>query len=270
VLLELHRILGNYWEHVAIVGGWVPTLLANNPKDPHQGTLDIDLALNHLLIPEESYEKIHELLTKNGYEQNTDRAKQFQYFRYIEQDGRKFTVIVDLLTGEYNVESGKKRRHEAIQDANVLKARGVDLVFERFNIVTISGELPNQGGKDQAECKVAGICPIIVMKCSAMAGRYKVKDSYDLFYVVKHYPGGLDAILKALEPDIEHGLFREAESRIRQYYSAADATGPAWVAKFLELTDPTDIEIQRMDVFQTMQDLLTGIDSLRQKLEEPK
>ncbi|MFA7338358.1 MAG: hypothetical protein WC028_16350 [Candidatus Obscuribacterales bacterium] len=263
VLLELHRILGTIWQHVVIVGGWVPTLLANNADTPHQGTTDIDLALNHLLIPEDSYQKIHELLTKHGYEQNDDKAKQFQYFRYIELANRKFTVIVDLLTGEYEVESGKNRRHEPIQDANVLKARGVDLVFDRFEIVTISGELPNGGGTDKAECKVASVCPIIVMKSAAMAGRLKDKDSYDLYYFVKNYPGGLASVLKAITPDIDNGLFKEAIERIKQYYESTDSSGPAWVARFLGLTDNEEIAVQKMDVYQTMQALLEGIDSIR-------
>ena len=40
VLLELRRVLGNYWEHIAVVGGWVPSLLAQNTAEPHVGTFD--------------------------------------------------------------------------------------------------------------------------------------------------------------------------------------------------------------------------------------
>jgi len=261
VLLELHRILGAFWDHIVIVGGWVPTLIANNPKVPHEGTTDIDLALNHLLIPEDSYEKIHALLTKHNYRQNSDKAKQFQYFRDIDLGGQQYTVVVDLLTGQYDVESGKSRRHEPIQDANVLKARGVDLVFERYETVTISGDLPDKGGKDQAQCKVAGAAPIIVMKCAAMAGRYKDKDSYDLYYFVKHYKGGVEAVLNAIAPDLNHGLVKEAIKRIRQYYASTDSSGPAQVVRFMELeNDPAGI-ILATDAFETMQALLSGVDS---------
>lgn len=78
VILELSRILGKYWQSIFIVGGFVPTLIANDPNDPHRGTLDVDLALNHLEIPEEAYATIHELLIGHGYRHNTEKTKQFQ------------------------------------------------------------------------------------------------------------------------------------------------------------------------------------------------
>lgn len=261
VVLELHRILGSYWDNIVIVGGWVPTLLANNAQEPHKGTVDVDLALNHLLIPEEAYEKIHELLIKHDYVQNADKAKQFQYFRRLTLEGVEYTVALDLLTGQYDVESGKDRRHEPVQDVKALKARGVDLVFDRFETVTIEGDLPNKGGKDRAECKVASAAPVIVMKCAALAGRYKDKDSYDLYYFVKYYGGGVDAVFAAITPDLDHGLMKEAIARLRKYYSAPNESGPAQVARFLEVDDETDREVIMRDVYETIQALLERIDA---------
>jgi len=260
VVLELHRILGAYWENIVIVGGWVPTLLANNPDEPHKGTVDIDLALNHLLIPEEAYEKIHELLVKHEYVQNSDNAKQFQYFRKILLDEKEYTVVVDLLTGQYDVESGKDRRHERIQDAKALKARGADLVFSRFERITIKGELPNRGGKDSAECKVARATPVIVMKCSALAGRFKDKDSYDLYYFVKNYKGGIPAVFEEIKVDLHHGLLKEAIGRLRKYYASVEESGCAQVARFLEVEDAEEASIIKRDVYETITALLEKID----------
>jgi hypothetical protein len=264
VILELNRILGEYWANIVIVGGWVPTLLANNEDNPHKGTLDVDIALNHLLIPEESYEKIHALLVKHGYEQNTARkAVQFQYFRKITLE-KEYTVTVDLLTGQYDVETGKKRRHEPIQDVMALKARGVDLVFERFETVVITGELPNKGGQHSAECKVASASPVIVMKCSAMAGRYEDKDPYDLYYFIRYYRGkGVPAILEAIKPDLHHGLMKEAVERMRKFFKSPDESGPSQVARFLEVQDDEEQAATiRQEVYQTINELLEGIDKI--------
>ncbi len=258
VILELHRILGTYWENIVIVGGWVPSLLANNQDDPHQGTVDVDLALNHLLIPEEAYATIHAMLVKHDYKQNTDKAKQFQYFRTFQLRGSDYTVAVDLLTGQYDVESGKDRRHAPVQDAKALKARGVDLVFSRFEILTIEGELPDNGGKDSVECKVASVAPIIVMKCAAIAGRLKDKDSYDLYYFVKHYKGGIPTVFEVLKPDLDHGLVKEAIGTMRTHFSSIDSPGPAQVARFLKLTDE-DRAVKMRDAYETMQELLNRI-----------
>lgn len=261
VILELHRILGNYWKDIVLVGGWVPTLLANDEESPHIGTTDIDLALNHLVIPEEAYKKIHELLLDAGYEHNTDPAKQFQYFRRVEIEGIIRTVILDLLTGQYDVETGKGRRHEPIQDVMALKAEGVDLVFTRYETRTISGSLPDKGGLSTAEIKIASVAPVIVMKCAAIAGRYKDKDSYDLFYFVKHYNGGGQAVLDALKPDIKHGSIIKAIKKIREHFASVDHEGPSQVVRFLELSDDAEV-VTRRDVFETMSAFLTGVDAL--------
>lgn len=262
VILELHRILATYWDNIVIVGGYVPKLLADNASDPHKGTNDIDLALNHLLIPEEAYAQIHELLVNHGYVQNTDKAKQFQYFRTININGKEYTAVVDLLTGQYDVETGKGRRHEPVQDAMALKTRGADLAFSRFATVIIEGELPNKGGKDKAECKVAGATPIIVMKCAAIAGRYKDKDAYDLYYFIKYYGGGVFAVLGALKPDLNHRLVIEAIETMRSNFASEDAAGPSQVVRFLEL-DEDAAEITRRDVFETIHLLLQEIDKIK-------
>ncbi len=49
VMLELHRILGQYRGNVVVIGGWVPELL--HPHD-HVGSTDVDLALDHKALTE--------------------------------------------------------------------------------------------------------------------------------------------------------------------------------------------------------------------------
>jgi len=262
VILELSRILGKYWEYIFIVGGYVPTLIANDPTDPHKGTLDVDLALNHLEIPDEAYAKIHELLVGHGYRHDADKAKQFQYFREITLKDNSYTVVVDLLTGQYDVDSGKKRRHEQIQDAMALKARGVDLVYSRYQEIEISGELPNRGGKYSAKCRVADVVPLTVMKSVCMEERYENKDAYDLFYTIKHYPGGAAAIAAALKPDLDNGLVKEALQRLRKDFASPESSGPADVANFLEADDNAERAIIMRDVFETFEFLFDAITAL--------
>jgi hypothetical protein len=52
VLIELVQLLGEFRDHVVVVGGLVPGLLFRESADPHIGTLDIDLALDFRNIPE--------------------------------------------------------------------------------------------------------------------------------------------------------------------------------------------------------------------------
>ena len=72
VLIELTHLLGEYRDNIVLIGGWVPELLIPQEPRPHVGSMDIDLALNHLKIREEGYKLIEELLTSRGYYQEKD------------------------------------------------------------------------------------------------------------------------------------------------------------------------------------------------------
>ena len=55
VLIELMHLLGEYREGIVLVGGWVPELLLGWEGKLHVGSMDVDLALNHMKLKEEGY-----------------------------------------------------------------------------------------------------------------------------------------------------------------------------------------------------------------------
>jgi hypothetical protein len=73
------------------------------------------------------------------------------------------------------------------------KARGVDLAFEMPLNVAILRTLPG-GGEDMAEINVASVAPFLVMKGMALKSRLKEKDAWDIYYCVRHYPGGIEKL----------------------------------------------------------------------------
>jgi hypothetical protein len=229
VLIEVVHILGDYVDDMAIVGGWVPKLLIDNAAEEHIASMDVDLALNQEKISEEAYATINKILTQHGYRQNTEKNAQFKYFKDVTVEGTRFTIELDLLTGEYGGDTGKGRRHEAIQDVRALKARGADLVFDRTKTVTVSGELPNEGGKDTVTCKIAGVVPFIVMKGIVLARRKKPKDAYDIEYVLRNYPGSIDAIVELMSVDLENilvpGGTRKHHPEVARIRSGTTGTG---------------------------------------------
>ncbi len=52
VMLELHRMLGVYADHIVVVGGWVPELIVPQETEAHVGSMDVNQAINHNSIPE--------------------------------------------------------------------------------------------------------------------------------------------------------------------------------------------------------------------------
>jgi hypothetical protein len=97
---------------MAIVGGWVPTLLIVDAAEQHAASMDLDIALNQEKISEAAYATIDKILNQNGYRQNKQKNAQFKYFKDVKVEGQTFTIELDLLTGEYGGDSGKGRRHE--------------------------------------------------------------------------------------------------------------------------------------------------------------
>ncbi len=71
VLLELGHLLGQYRQHIVVVGGWVPVFLCPEPEEPHVGSIDVDLALDHRHLTEAGYRSLQQLLVGRGYRQGS-------------------------------------------------------------------------------------------------------------------------------------------------------------------------------------------------------
>jgi hypothetical protein len=133
VLLETLHVLGEYQDAIVIVGGWVPELLLSQKDARHVGSIDVDLALNHREIGQVGYRSILRLLLSRGYSQG---EQPFIFRRSVKTGGREILVEVDFLSGEY-AGTGRTRRTQRVQDLRPRKARGIDLVFELPEKITI-------------------------------------------------------------------------------------------------------------------------------------
>lgn len=245
VLIELMHILGDYWENIVLIGGWVPELLLSQKENSHVGSIDVDLALNHLKLKEEGYKSIQGLLLGRGYEQG---KQPFIFHRKINVGEKEVDVQVDLLSGEYQG-TGRSHRHQRIQEGLARKVRGCDLAFERPIVLSIEGELPG-GAKDSVKVQVASIVPFLVMKGMALDERLKEKDAWDIYYCLRNYPGGLDALVEEFRRHMGHGLVREGLQKMAKHFALEKHVGPKFAADFEELTDPEEREIRERDAYE--------------------
>jgi hypothetical protein len=253
VLLEVIQVLGEFKDHMVVIGGWVPSLLFPKAEDPHVGSLDIDVALDFKTIPDDTYDTILRTLLKRGYER--DQTQPFRLFRKMKTaEGRDITIEVDFMAGEYGG-TGKGRRTQKVQDVRARKARGCDLVFENSVVVTIDGILP-EGGKGRVSFRIAGVVPFIVMKGMALFERMKEKDAYDIFYCIENFPGGVEALTEECRPFLGNALVKEGLGKIRSKFASNDHVGPKWVADFLEITDKEEREIIIRRAFEKTKRLL--------------
>lgn len=257
VIVELITYLHKYSQHLVLIGGWVPYFLYNDNKTEkinHVGSLDVDLALNFLLIPEQDYQTIADLLYERGYQNRKDRKGkiiQASYERtFFDENDIKQTVQVDFLAAEYGG-SGKKKRHQKIQEILARKGRGIDLVFDDYVEREIEARIPN-GAVNKVNIKVANLCSIIASKGFAFYERGSEKDAYDIYWLFKNHPKGDKGIIQELSKMKHNKLVSESLGFIKERFKNLDYLGPVAVSDFLEPIDDEEREILIRDAYETI------------------
>lgn len=254
VLLELAHLLGEYHDDMVLIGGWVPEILLKESGSKHCGSIDIDMALNHITIDEAHYTRIRQLLCDRGYKEGT---QPFIFYRDVKLHERKCRVQVDFLAGEY-LGTGKSHRNQRVQDIMARKARGCDLAFDHFCEVKVDGFLPN-GARDSAVIRVASMIPFLVMKGMALHDRLKEKDAWDVYYCLRNYPGGLDKLVEEFTPYVNDALVREGLQKLAGKFSSPQHIGPRFIADFEGVTDQEDRDFLQRDAYERVKYFIESV-----------
>lgn len=227
VMLELWTTLAGFAEAMTIVGGSVPPLLiGDQPDDPYVGTLDVDLVVDPIGVPDDVYRTIAELLRERGYAQ---LSQPFRWLRSVTVDGRSIDVEVDLLA-PITPRAGSGHRHERIGGEPLAsRTEGAELVRSASVDRELEGMLPD-GRPNRVAVRVAAPAALVILKALAMGQRDKPKDAYDIDYLLRHI--GVDEVVAGiaefgqLEP-VTKGLGILADK-----FSSIDAIGPTSVALY--------------------------------------
>lgn len=227
VLLELWTILARFTEAMTIVGGSAPPLLTGDrPDDPYVGTLDVDLVVDPISVPDEVYRTIAELLRERGYVQ---LDQPFRWLRSVAVDGRSIDVEVDLLAPA-TPRSGGGHRHERIGGEPLARrTEGAELVRSGHVDREIAGVLPD-GRSHRVSVRVATPAALVVLKALAMSQRDKPKDAYDIDYVLRHM--GVEQVAAGIQEFGAVEPVRKALDVLAERFSSIDAIGPTSVALY--------------------------------------
>lgn len=95
-------------------------------------------------------------------------------------------------------------------------------------------EALRQHGYDFAVCSIPAL---LAMKGHALAGRYRQKDAYDIYYCIRNYPGGPEALAQACRPLLDHPSGAIGFDCIVRKFDTIDGFGPTCVRRFVEDTD---------------------------------
>ncbi len=236
-LIELGQVLGEYRDAVVLVGGGVPALLLPDAALPHVGTLDIDLDLDTELLSEGRYAELVELIESAGWERHdpsgpADGIREFQLRKEIDLDDLPpIPVVLDLLMPRDA--KPPRNRPKLVDGLRVQRCDGADVALRHFEEREISGRMPD-GRNNTVRIRVATIPAFLVMKGYALDGRDKKKDAYDIWYCVRHFPGGPSCLASACTPLLRESSALDGLQRIAAKFRSIDDFGPQTVRRFLE------------------------------------
>lgn len=256
VLLELASALEDERDSIVFVGGTACALLFPQETDPHEGTIDVDVALDPVALADYDDDTLEDKLIYALYQQ--EPGKKYRWIRSVFTGSDYIEVKVDLLSGEYD----DSRRHTEAREVQGIHAsvlRGLDLAFLDPRLVPLSGQLPD-GTQYQTEVQVCSPASLLAMKGIAIADRLqgRDKDAYDIDYILRRYDGGPDALARVLRMDLywHHGLVQEGLQGIAQAFASLGALGPTSVATPEHYPDMEGRAIVQQGAFQRVQRLL--------------
>jgi len=242
VLIELVNILSEYKDHLMIIGGWVPDLLM--PGKEHIGSVDVDILLDHEALQDASYVTIKRILERNEYRRHPE--KHFTFVKAVTISEITYDIDVDFLAGKY---SGRiNGRSQKVQGVSALKATGGKFAFEVSSIEVILSAKRVDGAIDVGRIKVVSIVPFFAMKAAAL-GRGKAKDAYDIYFCIKNYDGGVEALAELFKPYRDRGLIKDMLIKLKDKFASPDHAGPADIVAFEGSDDEEENDILRVDAF---------------------
>ena len=235
VLVEIGQILGSFHGRFVVIGGAVPWLLIDQTGMPHVGTVDIDIGLDTEALGDGEYAELVGALKVHGYEQREEH-RPFQLVRQIGMGdgGVPVDVVLDFLMPR--AARVVRNRPPLVDQFAVQKADGVDLALRFPQSVEIHGRMPT-GGTNRVTLSVASIPALLAMKGFAINSRLKRKDAYDIFYCIRNYPGGVEALAEACRSVRAVAKGAEGYGYIAAKFETFDSFGPTSVREFIEGSD---------------------------------
>jgi hypothetical protein len=272
VLLELTTLLRAYHEALVLVGGWVPSLLLEHHRAmdaapvAHVGSIDIDVAVDPQRLAVAQYATVFELLQGRGYRLARDRRGGIipaSMERGVQSPvtNKSYTIRIDFLTP---LQPDTQTTHQLLQDAWMArKLKGCEAAFAHHEQVPLSGVLPDGGGTITVPVRMANVVGCLTMKGIVLGERYREKDAYDIYMVLRHYAGGPKAVAEAVRPYAEEPLVAEALGLIARAFATREAHGPAWTAAFLNPAYRQERERVLTDVTMVVHEFLQAVEPSR-------
>jgi hypothetical protein len=268
VLVEVLRILGSYRDYLVVTGGWAPYFILERFGEggQHCGSIDIDFVLNPHLIDLKVYETIVSLIEKRGYKPYITDAGEvlpYRFYRNVKSpfDGVEYKIEVDFISEPDVVKRLSPEKFLAVQkDLQAVVIRGSSIVFSHNFEHEVEGILPN-GAETKAIAKVSDVVGSLATKGLALKGRYKEKDAYDIYFLLRHYRGGPKKAAERTHGFVNESIVAEALKEIKDKFRSGRSEGPFQVAYFLSPEDERMREQIQGEAYTVLKTFLNSLNT---------
>lgn len=236
--LTLAGALGDLADAMCIVGGLVPSMICDMPVDPgaldegaHTGTNDLDVALEISVLDDEHYKELASRLRAKDFHADTKESGALvrQRWRWREEQ-----VTVDFLIAPApGTDPDTVRVQNLEHDLAALVVKPLGLVFHERVSRTLKGHTLD-GDRIERPIAFCGPAAFVALKAFAFANRTERKDAYDLVYVLRRWPAGIEDIAErtaahfARDPD---GVADVLDVLARDFQTE-DSIGPRAASRF--------------------------------------
>lgn len=256
VLSELAEVLAPWWEDIVVVGGVAVQLSLKEMSTLLMPTMDLDLALDIRSISRSDVpEDMHTRLLAAYYEEPRPGGKAYRYFRTVMINGNPIEVPVDFLTGE-RFGRNSNRSIEDVEGIGVLKLDGCELAFHETVSVRLD-EMRPDGSTSIDYVRIPADPCLLAMKGIALEAR-RPKVARDIYLMIVHYSGGVDAFTKRLLPLMGDLVLRHGLENMRVSFRTLDAWGPKAVAEEAQETGEESENTKRA-AYEQISALLDGL-----------
>ena len=80
---------------------------------------------------------------------------------------------------------------------------------------------------------------------------------YDIYYIVRNFPGGIDALATHYQDLLDNKLAQEGLGYIAEAFSSVESVGPNWIADFEGLPPGEERDLVVRDAYERINVLLT-------------
>jgi hypothetical protein len=256
---DLMRALGFTAAHVVLIGGLVPSLLVpvlDPGIEPHIGTADLDLCLSVALVEgdTETYERIETVLKNRGFVEGEVT------FRWHRRDGLALTVEFFCPAGDDRpagrifrpvAADNPKGKHNFGGRLSALALEAGALLTSDVEEVAQRIELPEGRGTHDAKLRVTGPLAFLVAKVDALSGRDKLKDAYDIVWLIESWPGGPQAAAEAFSARPayrDEGVPAAALRQLGEMFADPGSIGARSYARFVAANVAEEAQLERRAV----------------------